>query len=127
MAAADNDTEAQAWALLADLFLDTERDERQTALVAERLAALPYSVAELEAMLRRDVAPAFGWNLFDIAGEWEGWSGGEARIIVSRYRNRNLVSRRFADWQGRRALQAIWPDWLTLAARLSRSTTFEAV
>ena len=127
MAAADNDTEAQAWALLADLFLDTERDERETVLLTQRLAALPYSVAELEAMLRRDVAPAFGWNLFDIAGEWQGWSAGEARTIVLRYRNRNLVGRRFADWQGRRALQAIWPDWLTLAARLSRSTTFEAV
>jgi hypothetical protein len=60
------------WEALSTLFLDTDvsllREYR-----ASVLAASPYTVAEIEAILTEEVFPVGRWNLLSIAGEWAGF------------------------------------------------------
>ncbi len=59
------------WEALSELFLDTDpafsREGR-----AQVLAASPYSLAELDAILAREVFPVCWPNLLATAGEWQG-------------------------------------------------------
>ena len=70
------------WAALSDLFLDTDvhlfREYN-----AQILAASPYSLEELDAILREEVSPACAFNLSLVAGEWVGFDPGwlEERIL----------------------------------------------
>lgn len=60
---------------MADLFLDTELQERDYICMADKLRATGISNSELQGMLENEVGPALGHNLFiDIAGEWAGWA-----------------------------------------------------
>jgi len=60
------------WIAQSDLFLDT--DVRLSfAYIARVTAGSPYSLAELEAICRDEVAPIVESNLSDIAGEWAGF------------------------------------------------------
>lgn len=60
------------WKALSELFLDTDpaigRERR-----ARELAESPYSIEELETILRDEIFPICSWNLFSIAGEWMGF------------------------------------------------------
>ena len=55
---------------LSDLFLDTDVTPAR-AWRAERLAASPYSLAEIEQILIDEVYPVCKYNLSCVAGEWE--------------------------------------------------------
>ena len=60
------------WLAFSDLFLDTD-----TALFRESntrtLAASPYSLDALDAILREEVYPACSYNLTVVTGEWAGF------------------------------------------------------
>lgn len=57
------------WIALSDLFLDT--DVRLSYPYVARVAAeTPYSMDELEAIYRNEVAPIVEDNLLEVAGEW---------------------------------------------------------
>jgi hypothetical protein len=61
------------WDAIADLFLDTVIDTPIRDYVARELAGSPFTVDELEAIYRYEVAPVVHWNLKIIAGEWAGF------------------------------------------------------
>ena len=72
------------WTALSQLFLDTEQSEAEIAWIAGQLRQSPYNTAELEHILRDEVAPAFSPNLLSVAGEWAGWSEADIREIMTR-------------------------------------------
>jgi hypothetical protein len=61
------------WDAIADLFLDTEIDARMREHIARELARSPFSVDELDAIYRYEVAPVVHGNLTIVAGEWGGF------------------------------------------------------
>ena len=82
---ADLDERRPVWLALSDMFLDTD-----TALFRDGntrlLAASPYSVDELDAILREEVYPVCSFNLWQVAGEWAGFDPAwlEERILCGR-------------------------------------------
>lgn len=60
------------WLALAELFLDTDVRLAYVSIV-EALAASPYSLDELRAILDNEVAPVLQHNLLQVAGEWAGF------------------------------------------------------
>ena len=73
------------WHALSDLFLDTELQAEDYRRIAEKLRESGYSPAELRTMLEHEIAPAFAFNLLDVAGEWCSWSAEEVRHIMLRH------------------------------------------
>lgn len=80
-----------AWEALSELFLDTEPDP---AVIARQLLGTEFNPAELDIMLRGDVAPVLGGNLLSGAGVWSGFdlTSVEARSRAGR-RSPTLLSR----------------------------------
>lgn len=106
------------WTALSELFLDTELADSDLRRIAAVLRGSGCDVAEVEAILRTQVLPAFGANLLTTAGEWTPWSEDEVRAIMARSLRRGPIARAFA----RIAARAIWPmiaaDWRRVAAFL---------
>jgi len=76
------------WCALADLFLDTEMQAYGHRYIADVIAQSGYSDAEVETILRTEVAPVFHVNLRSVAGEWAGWSEEEiTEMVVNRLDN----------------------------------------
>ena len=61
------------WNALSEVFLDTELQESDYRRIASALATSPYTVGEIEDILRYEVYPACHQNLLCIAGEWGGF------------------------------------------------------
>ncbi|GMN01362.1 hypothetical protein MTsPCn3_00920 [Erythrobacter sp. MTPC3] len=76
--------------VLSDLFLDTEPTPQLYQHIARTARAGSFSNAEVEAIFREDVAPAFYRNLLDVAGEWVGWPEDVVREWILRYRERAM-------------------------------------
>lgn len=72
------------WHALADLFLDTGQRDEDYRRIAGRLAASGYDRVELRRILDEEVAPAFAFNLFDIAGQWGCWTEEQVLDLVTR-------------------------------------------
>ena len=70
------------WLALSDLFLDTDVNLLREGST-RTLAASPYSLEELDAILREEVCPACSFNLREVAGEWAGFDADwlERRIL----------------------------------------------
>lgn len=58
------------WQALFDLFLDDEPAAVELRYIARIAAECGYSDEELEAIYRREVAPAVAFNAFSSAGTW---------------------------------------------------------
>ena len=69
-------TREKVWVLLSDLFVDTENTEQDLRAIGRVLKTTGFSVAEVELILRKEVAPVCGqwmvnpgaigpWPLFD--------------------------------------------------------------
>ncbi|CAK0780243.1 conserved hypothetical protein [Gammaproteobacteria bacterium] len=85
----DLPTRRIAWEVLSDLFLDTDVSLSRSWRI-EKLAALPYTIAELEQILIDEIYPICKYNLLSVAGVWTGfepvWLEGEIlRRLVSPY------------------------------------------
>jgi hypothetical protein len=61
------------WQALSHLFLDTELQDHDLIRIAETLALSPYSLADVETILYREVYPVCIGNLCCVAGEWAGF------------------------------------------------------
>ncbi len=103
------------WQALSDLFLDTD-PARFTDTIARELAASPYSLAELEAMLLWEVYPVLASNLATVAGEWAGFDRAWLRERIERGPSR--LARLRAATLGR-----VWvarsPEWRTIKERIA--------
>lgn len=58
------------WPALSDLFLDDDITDDTLRYIARIAAECGYAAEELEVIYRHEVAPAVGFNLFDVAGTW---------------------------------------------------------
>ena len=67
------DDRLPVWEALSDFFLDTELDETDHQRISEVLASSPYSIQDIEDILRFEVYPVLIWNLRCVAGEWAGF------------------------------------------------------
>ena len=72
------------WHALSDLFLDTEQQPEDYERIAGVLQRSGYSRDALKAIFEDEVAPAFVFNLLDVAGEWTSWTEGQVREITLR-------------------------------------------
>ena len=81
-AAQDLSARRPVWEALSDMFLDTDVSLSREWRIA-RLAQSPYSIEELEWILRNEVYPICKYNLLSVAGEWAGFDPGwlEERIL----------------------------------------------
>ena len=70
------------WHALSDLFLDTELQPDDYARIAGSLRTSGFRRAELRSILEEEVAPAFAFNLRDVAGEWCSWTVEEVGAIM---------------------------------------------
>ncbi|MXO50992.1 hypothetical protein GRI42_06715 [Erythrobacter gaetbuli] len=104
-----------AWTALANLFLDTEHTEEIRHCLARDLRETGYSLAELEAILRNEIAPVFGGNLLSMAGEWALWGEDEIEPIMRRdFLGRSRLT--FGQWlKGRLAYPLAATEWNRIA------------
>ncbi len=114
-------TEEALWLDLANLFfLDTEPDERDFLIMAEKVRQAGWTRAQTAAILTTLIAPVAGPNLgyllFPVIGEWAGF---DAETIIPRVRS--LKARRetrphwhfmLQDWNSRRMLRLLEMDRL---------------
>lgn len=68
----DLDTRIPVWTALSELYLDTDVTLSYASIV-QTLAAAPYPVDTLRAILIDEVHPALCGNLLQVAGEWAGF------------------------------------------------------
>ena len=121
-ASTDLDRRRPVWLALSDLFLDTD-----TALFlagnARRLAASPYSLDELDTILREEVYPSCSFNLREATGEWAGFDPDwlEQRILCGgdppRPRWRRGLRYLLLGWETPVRLPPEWAAWRAEVAR----------
>lgn len=61
------------WDALSEFFLDTELQESDYHRISDVLARSPYTLTEIEEILRYEVYPPCHYNLLTVAGEWGGF------------------------------------------------------
>jgi hypothetical protein len=74
------------WTAMSEVFLDTETTDDTYRYIAAEIRRSVLTASEAHAIMRDDVAPAFIFNLFGIAGEWTGWQEDfvRERVLVKR-------------------------------------------
>ena len=83
------DSRKKAWLSLSDLFLDTDTNLLIDS-VARNLASTPYDIKEIENILKSEIYPCCKYNLWSIAGEWEGFD--EEWLVTQASQKRNSIS-----------------------------------
>ena len=106
------------WCVLSDLFLDTSIEDADYDRMAQVLCRSPYTIAELEHIVKHEVSPVFAWNLFAIAGEWAGWSEEDVRRLMSQWFEKLASKSPTARFKVRAAPRMVPDDWWPLAERL---------
>lgn len=76
------------WEALSEFFLDTELDAGDYDRIASVLAASPYSIQDIEDILRHEVYPVLIWNLRSVAGVWAGFDRDWLREAIEPRLNR---------------------------------------
>lgn len=82
------------WEALSTMYLDTDVSLSRAWRV-QVLSASPYSVAEMDAILREEIHPVCFSNLLQPAGEWAGFDPGRLEQAIrrrgTRWRSRLLA------------------------------------
>ena len=124
-AQSDLECRRPVWLALSDLFLDTDVNLLRAGNVCT-LAASPYTLDELDAILREEVYPACSFNLSLVAGEWAGFDADwlERRILCGgpppRSWWRRLGRYLRLGWTIPVRLPEEWPLWREDVAQLRR-------
>jgi hypothetical protein len=108
----DDAARVPVWIALSDLYLDTEVEAFHDA-IAETLAASPFDLDELQAMLMHDVHPVLFTNLMAPAGVWEAF---DPDWLVARIRARGGRRRRGLSGWFRSDIDA---QWTAVAAKIA--------
>lgn len=109
----DDAARIPVWIALSELYLDTEVEHFHDAIAAT-LAASPFDLEELHAMLMHDVHPVLFTNLMAPAGVWDGF---DEAWLVERIRARGGSRRRgIAQWCFRGEMQT---QWAAVAAKVT--------
>lgn len=112
----DDDARVPVWIALSGLYLDTEVEAFHDA-IAETLAASPFDLDELQAMLMHDVHPVLFANLMAPAGVWDGF---DEDWLVERIRARGGRRRRGLSAWFRSDIDA---QWRAVAAKIAALRT----
>lgn len=108
----DDDARVPVWIALSGLYLDTEVEAFHDAIAAT-LAASPFPLDELQAMLIHDVHPVLFTNLMAPAGVWDGF---DEAWLVERIRARGGRRRRgLSAWCG----SDIDVQWRAVAGKIT--------
>ncbi len=96
-------TRSPIWEALSEFFLDTELGDKDYLRISQVLAASPYSVKEVEDILRFEVYPVLIDNLQSPAGGWEGFDTQWLREQIEPKLNKRPLIRRplFLWWMVR--------------------------
>jgi len=94
--------------LLSELFVDTELTANDLSSLATRLAVLPQSVAELDGILRNEVAPVAG-HWMQYAGAIGPWPGFDPEELVSAIKAHLAASQQ--QQSGREFAKHVWSEW----------------
>ena len=84
------------WDAMQELYRDTELTPRDLECVAKTLCVSPYSVAELDRIMFKEVYPVLIGNLLAVAGEWKGFQVESLQEAI--------LERLAKRWK--------WPAWL---------------
>lgn len=115
----DDAARIPVWIALSGLYLDTEVEHFHDAIAAT-LAASPFDLDELHAMLMRDVHPVLFTNLMAPAGVWDGF---DEAWLVERIRARGgRRCRGIAQW----FRSDIDAQWAAIAAKVGALRTGDA-
>ena len=104
---------APVWEALSELFLDVALSQDDLDRLATVLAASPYSVDELDAILGEELLPVLGRNGTTPAGEWRAFDPAWLAEAIVRQRSRRL---RWPRWLLPRGL--VREPWARLRARI---------
>ncbi len=111
----------KVWIVLSNLFLDTDVTIYYAHIV-EQCAKSPFSLNELEAILKSEVAPVCADNLMTVAGVWEGFD--EEWLIASIRKNRQfkrgIFSALIQRWKNRCYGDEINEYWLKLMPQIKQ-------
>lgn len=109
----DRDNRLPVWRVLSEFFVDNEPDIETIATVC---AESPYSLAELDYILFREVWPAFAMNLSSIAGNWTGWSD---EILVQQI-EKSHQPKKFNGWWLNPRKVFYCSDWFAVRRLIKR-------
>ncbi len=111
--AADLAARRPVWEALSGLYLDTDVSLSLKRRV-DILAASPYSVDELQAILVDEVNPVCRLNMLVVAGEWAGFDVEwlESRILARGAAPRGWMGRMLARVVSTEVRVPCWEDWL---------------
>lgn len=110
-----------AWLALANLFLDTELDERDLAQIARELRGSGLSIDVLERAYAQEVAPACWRNLEAVpGGVWTGFEPDALVEAIQRQRLRTDAPSWWQRWRMRRWTASTRADWLRVKQLLER-------
>lgn len=102
----------RAWLAIADLFLDTELDERDLARIARELRDTGLSLDALERAYEQEVAPACWRNLTAVpGGEWAGFAPDALFDAIEAKRLRAPAPTWWQQWRIRRWTRLTREDW----------------
>lgn len=95
----------EVWAALSELFLDTETDlPGILTRLQHSVQHSGYSRAQIEFILRAEVAPLVGGNVLSVAGVWDAF---DLTPVEQRY----LAGQARPSLLGNVALRVIHADW----------------
>lgn len=83
----------RVWEAMSELYLDTDVDVEVLARVAEELARSPYSLPELQRILRHEVHPVLVQNLGTVAPVWDRFDPQWLEESISAHLRRPLLVR----------------------------------
>jgi hypothetical protein len=119
LSASEIESRLPVWHALSDLFLDTELQAEDYRRIGAALRASGFGREALRTILEDEVAPAFMFNLLDLAGEWLSWDPDEVREIMLR-QLRSGAGRPRLSWLKKRIHRRhISEEWAKLEALLS--------
>ena len=110
------------WTALSELYLDRELEEIEIRWIAEKIRDAGYTLPEAESILRYEVAPAFFWNLTDVAGVWDLWRDDVVRKKVLARLGKFRLWERIPWWRDLWYGHQMWyakEQWTKVAAHLA--------
>jgi len=104
------------WEAMSTLWLDTELQDYNFAYIAGRMIESGYSPEQLELIFTTEVAPICGWNMYSVAGVWDGFDErwlSEEILKNIRKQEKNFFYRWYIKSRLAKFLLAspIWTDW----------------
>lgn len=78
---------------MSGFFLDTELNESDLRLVADRIREAEYSIHDAKRILLDELFPALLFNLHDVAGEWAGFEDEWLFERIEKTKNPSLIKR----------------------------------